>query len=377
MQTARRLLSIAAALVVAAAAPALAQLDPLGSEFQVNTFTPGIRATPTWPTDAQGNFVAVWDGPATNSLAATVFVQRFDRDGVALGTEYEVPTGMCAPPRFDPAMCRNSAGGGVLAWSMLGPGETAKQDRRPALRQHRQPVGNGVPGQQPGSGRSFETYPSVACGDAGDFVVVWNDYAYPLATAPGILGRRFDSAGAPEGTEFQVNTYTSGYFRQPKVATDGDRDFVVVWTAGPGIDGSGSGVFGQRFASNGDFLGTEFQVNSYTMHDQQFPSVAVRRRGRLRRRLERVRQVGRRHRRGLRAAFRQQRGLPRHRVPGQLVHDLHSERTVRRLGRRGRLRHRLDGVQPGRLRTRRLRAALRRRGISGRNGVPGQYVHHV
>ncbi len=275
MQTARRLLSIAAALVVAAAAPALAQLDPLGSEFQVNTFTPGHQSDADVATDAEGNFVAVWDGPATNALSPTVFVQRFDRDGVALGTEYEVPTGMCSLPRFNPAMCRNAAGGGVLAWSMLGPGETANRivaqlfDSGGNLLGSEFQVSSQVPGD------TFETYPSVACGDAGDFVVVWNDYAYPLGNGtPGILGRRFDSAGAPEGTEFQVNTYTSGYFRQPQVATDGARDFVVVWNAGPGIDGSGSGVFGQRFASNGDFLGTEFQINSYTMHDQQFPSVA-------------------------------------------------------------------------------------------------------
>ena len=98
MREAARLPSIAAALLIAFAAAAQAQLDPLGSEFQINTFTFRDQMHADVAADSQGNFVAVWDGPATDSTEQTVLVQRFDRDGGALGTEYEVPTGMCSQP---------------------------------------------------------------------------------------------------------------------------------------------------------------------------------------------------------------------------------------------------------------------------------------
>ena len=58
----------------------------------------------------------------------------------------------------------------------------------------------------------------------------------------------------------------------PSVASDDEGDFVIAWT-GEGQDGSSTGVFAQRFASDGSFAGTEFQVNSYTPLNQSAPSV--------------------------------------------------------------------------------------------------------
>src|SRR5262245_10409477 len=63
------------------------------------------------------------------------------------------------------------------------------------------------------------------------------------------------------GPEFQVNTYTTSAQNSPVVAADGAGNFVVVW-ASP-HDGSGSGVFGQRYDSSGTPLGSEFPVNTY------------------------------------------------------------------------------------------------------------------
>jgi hypothetical protein len=48
------------------------------------------------------------------------------------------------------------------------------------------------------------------------------------------------------GSEFQVNTYTPFYQRFPSVAATDISQFVVAWQSNP-QDGSGYGVFGQRF----------------------------------------------------------------------------------------------------------------------------------
>ncbi len=76
------------------------------------------------------------------------------------------------------------------------------------------------------------------------------------------------------GSEFRVNTYTTGNQKRPSIAADGSGNFVVVWQS-LGQDGSGYGIFGQRFTSAGAARGTEFRVNAYTTANQVFPSVTV------------------------------------------------------------------------------------------------------
>jgi hypothetical protein len=49
----------------------------------------------------------------------------------------------------------------------------------------------------------------------------------------------------PVGSEFQVNTYTTGYQQKSSVATDSDGDFVVVWGS-YGQDGRGTWTWCRR-----------------------------------------------------------------------------------------------------------------------------------
>lgn len=58
--------------------------------------------------------------------------------------------------------------------------------------------------------------------------------------------RRFDREGLGVGAAVRVNSYVSGNQSQPSLAVDGQGNAVVVWTS-EGQDGSGGGVFGQRF----------------------------------------------------------------------------------------------------------------------------------
>jgi hypothetical protein len=114
--------------------------------------------------------------------------------------------------------------------------------------------------------------PAVGIAADGDFVVVWSSFGQDGAMG-GIFARLFSSSGAAAGAEIQVNTYTAGAQRLPGVAMDPAGDFVVVWDSDH--DGSGSGVFAQRFSSAGEALGGELQVNAHFLGNQYDPSVAV------------------------------------------------------------------------------------------------------
>lgn len=81
-------------------------------------------------------------------------------------------------------------------------------------------------------------------------------------------------SAAPIGGEFQVNTYTSSDQSAPAIATDADGNYVVTWQSN-GQDGSGWGVYGQRYDASGAAVGGEFLVNSFTDGDQSAPAVAM------------------------------------------------------------------------------------------------------
>ena len=113
--------------------------------------------------------------------------------------------------------------------------------------------------------------PAIAMDAEGNFVVVWNSYLQD-GSSNGIFGQRFDSNCNPAGDEFQINSETSGNQREPAVTMDAEGNFVVTWY-GPGEDKED--IFARRFNSNGQPLGSEFSVNSYTNDKQLYPGVAM------------------------------------------------------------------------------------------------------
>ena len=81
---------------------------------------------------------------------------------------------------------------------------------------------------------------------AGDtFVVSWT--SPDDGDGAGVYARRYDSAGQPLGSQFQVNTHTSDYQGVSAVAAMPSGAFVVTWIS-YGQDGSDEGVFAQGIA---------------------------------------------------------------------------------------------------------------------------------
>ena len=89
----------------------------------------------------------------------------------------------------------------------------------------------------------------------------------------GVFAQRFDDAGAASGSEFQVNTATSGDQDRPSVATLSRGGFVVAWES-KDQDGDKEGIFAQRFDADGSSAGSEIQVTTTTADDQKEPAVA-------------------------------------------------------------------------------------------------------
>ena len=261
----RSLLSTAAIAIL----PAMTGAQPVGSEFQVNTYTTKRQrphAGHSIAADAGGNFVVVWQSRGQDGSGEGVFGQRFDASGQRLGAEFRINT------------------------------DTLES----------------------------QDFPSVAAAAGGEFVVVWTgdqrDGSYS-----GIMGQRYDGAGEPLGDAFGVNSYTPGRQNIPAVSSGAAGNFVVVWSSDD-QDGSFYGIFAQRYDSGGAPLGGEFRVNTNLEH----PMVSVRRIGRqreLRRRLGEL-QPGWALRGHLWPALQQRGPAPRSRVPGE--HEQAAKRAVPR-----------------------------------------------
>ena len=86
----------------------------------------------------------------------------------------------------------------------------------------------------------------MAIAPSGNFVVTWSSFLQD-GSGYGIFGQRYDATGATVGDEFQVNTFTSSNQIYPSSAIDPSGNFVVVWSSFS-QDGSGYGIFGQRYS---------------------------------------------------------------------------------------------------------------------------------
>jgi hypothetical protein len=120
---------------------------------------------------------------------------------------------------------------------------------------------------------SGNTFPAVAMDDDGDFVVVWEDFGDD-GSGYGIFGQRYNAAGAPQGNNFLVNTTTANSQSRPDVAMDADGDFVVVWEDNQFGDSSRA-VKAQRYTSAGVAVGGQMDISTGDNVDQVWPQVAM------------------------------------------------------------------------------------------------------
>jgi hypothetical protein len=246
---------------------------PVGPESRVNTTTRGRQAQPAVARDAAGGFVVVWmsggyrfqaDGSATG-----IFGQRYDASGSPVGGEFQVNTTFPGP-QTSPAVATDALGDFVVAWTngYYGPAEVRARRFDSA-------------GTPLGPDFQVNTYttgpqrlPSVASDALGNFVIAWQSGSYSSGqdgSGGGIFAQQYDSAGLPIGGEFQVNTYTTDNQNSPSVAADADGNFVVAWTSGY----YGTTIVGQHFTAGAVPVGPEFQVNTYTTGSRRRPRVAA------------------------------------------------------------------------------------------------------
>lgn len=124
--------------------------------------------------------------------------------------------------------------------------------------------------------------PALATNGIDLFIVTWYGKGQdePDSTDDkGIFARLFDFSGNPVTAEFQVNstTFLDQDFPNADMATDGS--FIITWRGEEPVSPRPSkrmyDIFAQRFAADGSKVGTEFRVNTTTTNIQEQPNVGI------------------------------------------------------------------------------------------------------
>ncbi|MGE0093268.1 MAG: Ig-like domain-containing protein [Alphaproteobacteria bacterium] len=252
--------------------------EPVGGEFRVNTTTEGNQLGQTVAASlTDGGWVVVW--MAADASGDGIFAQRYDADGnqvswdgASIGSgETQINT-FTGGNQSMPLVAGLASGGFIVSWVSDG------QDGS----------GWGVFAQQYSAtgtpvGGEFQVNTHVTSSQAlsgltalsdGGYVVTWHSLNQDSGDGWGVYGQRYDASGVSVGGEFQINTYTTNSQMQSDVAATPDGGFVVVWQSYE-QDGSGWGVYAQRFDASGAMSGSEFRVNTEASLDQAMPKVST------------------------------------------------------------------------------------------------------
>jgi hypothetical protein len=243
---------------------------PLGTNFKVNDDAgTAVHGYPTIAADGSGNFVIAWYDyrSITNS---DIYAQRYNSSGTPLGTNFKVNDDIGTSGQAAPGIAMDGSGNFVITWA------DARNVNADIYAQRYNSSGTPLSTNfkvNDDVGTADQVIPAIAIDGSGNFVMTWYDYRNGNWD---IYAQRYNSSGAPLGTNFEVNDdvgTAKQYGYGPAITADGSGNFVIAWED----DRNGNpDVYAQRYNSSGTPLGTNFKVNDDVGTAYQYcPAIAI------------------------------------------------------------------------------------------------------
>ncbi|WP_243372899.1 cadherin domain-containing protein [Microvirga solisilvae] len=191
-------------------------ITSIGPETKVNITTVSDQKAPSITGLADGGWIVTWQSNNQDGGGYGIYQQRFDKTGAAISTSDLRVNLTTASDQADPSVTALPDGGWVVTWV------SQNQD------------------------------------------IGWNG---------GIYQQRYNKDGIAQYTADKlVNTNVALDQSLPSVTALKDGGWVVTWVT-DGQDGSGMGVYQQRYNASGTAVGAETKVNALTDGGQSRPSV--------------------------------------------------------------------------------------------------------
>jgi len=166
--------------------------NPSGTQFQINSYTTLAQQDPGVVADPDGNFIVAWtsNGSAEGDYFLSVQAQRFDATGNPLGNEFQVNT-YTTSSQASPDIAIEPGGAFIVTWSSFG--STGSDDDLLSIQGQRFDSSGAPAGVefQVNTSTTFGQYiPRVASGREGEFVVTW--FSFYSNFLFGSQGQRFE-----------------------------------------------------------------------------------------------------------------------------------------------------------------------------------------
>lgn len=248
-------------LCLSVALPVSAALTPLGGEFALLGDVAGHQANPRVALGRAGGFV-VWQTATTQDITQRVMVQRLAGDMTGAGLARRLSQSSQAQNEMRPVVAMLPDGGAVVAW------ESGARESADVAVRFLDASGNFLTQEMVANTHrsGIQGKPAVATLSSGEVVVVWSS-AGQDGTGDGVYAQRFTVGGAKLGGEFAVNQKTAGNQSDPAVAGLKSGRFVVVWasevasgTTAVGATDLRGTVTGRLFDAQGAAEGSEYAM---------------------------------------------------------------------------------------------------------------------
>ena len=241
-----------------------ASSQPVGSEFLVNSTTPGDQASAKVTALANGGFVVTWT--STSFLDSQVMAQVFAASGAFVGDEINLSASdpSSSGQQAAPEIVALRDGGFVVTLQATPSAVGGDGDGWGIAAQRFNDSGQAMGGPRTLASNTFgdQTDPQIAALSNGGYVVIWQDGA--------IHAQTYAADGTTTNGEILVNASTLSAPVNAKVAALDSGWFVVVWddNSGDSSDNSGSAVKARLFNASSAVGGPEILVNTAISGDQ-------------------------------------------------------------------------------------------------------------
>ena len=243
----------------------------VGHEIRVNTTTASFQTEPSVTALAGGGWVVTWASYVT-AMGYEIRQQRFGANGFPIGTETVVDSYRYGAQH--PSVTALSDGGWLVTYEGHGPASDGDGDID--IFQQRYDADGWTVGELTLVNTLVEAGQALSTATAlkdGGWVVTWSSVNAD-GSGIGIRQQRFAVNGQKVGTEVQVNTTTIADQFDSSVTALPDGGWLVTWTSGPSMTSPGD-IYQQRYASDGQKIGAENRVNTFTPGDQSLASVTT------------------------------------------------------------------------------------------------------
>lgn len=178
----------------------------VGSEFLINSHTPLDQNHPSAAGLSDGGFVVTWTSFGQDGSDQGVYGQRYDSQGAPVGMEFPINSYKTGPQQ-NSSVTGLSDGGFVVTWESFAQDGSAygvfgqRYDNQGMTVGSEFPVNSHTPGNQLSA--------SVTGLSDGGFVVTWESYLQDGDNF-GVHGQLYDDQGMTVGSEFPINSFTTG-----------------------------------------------------------------------------------------------------------------------------------------------------------------------